>query len=262
MNCVTFKKMKQRCWLLLPAIAMLALGAAGCTQQDQAGSSTTVTADGNTLSVPDSVKTEAFSYWGLGNSRPIVYEVSYPNRSGSDDEFEVRTDQGVSSIELESVGDDVATFIIRRTGGLSVLGDQTVEARPDGVFTVASSMSKLSEPTMELPARLEPGKSWSNEFELQLDAGTMNTESNEYRIVGKESVTVPLGTFEAVRVEQSSVVRTKMADGKESKSVVKGNIWYVRDVGIVKMETKIEQEGSPALTAGVQAIRYAEDDAG
>ncbi|MFN7172100.1 MAG: hypothetical protein ACK4P3_04870 [Fimbriimonadaceae bacterium] len=262
MKGVTSKIKMHPSWLLLLALAMLAFGVTGCTQQDQSGSGTVVTADGTTQRVPDSVRTEAFSYWGLGSNRPIVYELSYPDRNGDGEEPENRTEQGVSSIVFDSAGDDVATFIVQRTGGLNTIGDQTVEARPEGIFTVSSSLGNISEPIMELPAVLEQGKTWSSEVELQLDAATAITESFNYRIEGMEPVTVPLGTFEAMRVSQSTTVRTKSADGSEVVSNVTGSIWYVRDIGIVKVESTIAPESGPAMNVSYQAIRYAEDDAG
>ena len=89
---------------------------------------------------------------------------------------------------------------------------------------------------------LTPGAKWSWTW-----AATGISAKYQYRVVGKESVTVPAGTFEAVRVDYTAVVTSET---RGVRPTLHGTLWIVSGVGLVK------QLGPGDVSPGLwQAVR-------
>lgn len=73
---------------------------------------------------------------------------------------------------------------------------------------------------------LTPGAKWSWTW-----AATGISAKYQYRVVGKESVTVPAGTFETVRVDYTAVVTSET---RGVRPTLHGTLWIVSGVGLVK----------------------------
>lgn len=73
---------------------------------------------------------------------------------------------------------------------------------------------------------LRPGAKWNWTW-----AGTGISAKYQYRVAGKESVTVPAGTFEAARVDYTAVVTSET---RGVRPALHGTLWIVKDVGLVK----------------------------
>jgi hypothetical protein len=82
--------------------------------------------------------------------------------------------------------------------------------------------------------RLEPGHSWTWSW-----AGTGISSSYVYRVVKVEQVTVPAGTFDAVRVDYSAKTTSET---RGELPEIKGTIWIAPGIGLVK-----QVEDDPAL---------------
>jgi hypothetical protein len=107
-----------------------------------------------------------------------------------------------------------------------------------------------------LPATLTPGESWNQAVKI---AGTMKiseqisakaSNDTEYicTAVGQESVSVPAGTFNGMKVTCDYVMNIEVemeATGPVSTKLTStSNMWYVAGVGLVK----IEDQGDIGLT--------------
>ncbi len=102
-----------------------------------------------------------------------------------------------------------------------------------------------------LPAadEMEIGATWSANYAMRMvfsdeSIGSMvmnQTISNSSEIVGRESVTVPYGTFDALRIETSGTVEVAMdLDGTPMPAPgieINSTTWYVDGIGMVREET-------------------------
>lgn len=61
----------------------------------------------------------------------------------------------------------------------------------------------------------------------------------DYRVAGKERVTVPAGTFDTVRVDYTAQV---VSDTRGDRPELRGTLWIAKDVGLVK-----QFEDDPAI---------------
>jgi hypothetical protein len=78
-----------------------------------------------------------------------------------------------------------------------------------------------------VPARLESGTEWENVY-----ATGPTTSTTKFHADGAERVTVPAGTYDAVRV---SYVRTDRSASAVSMTV-EGTLWFAAGVGVVREE--------------------------
>ncbi len=101
-------------------------------------------------------------------------------------------------------------------------------------FTVESSEG------VTLPADLRPGRTWSQRLvysgrqtvgELTIDS--RNDLTTSCKATGEEQVTVPAGTFQALRVECSYAMKITL-QGTTLPLNMNGVIWYAQGVGVVK----------------------------
>ena len=133
------------------------------------------------------------------------------------------------TIVVESGAD---TFIIRGLcleGGdinlLQVPGTSLSYSGDNG----SSSITTTSNEGVTLPGDIQAGDDWSQTIGMEVSSSDQTTNfllDNTYTAVGYETVTVPAGTFNALKIEQS----TDMG-GPEPMTQT---LWYVQDVGLVK----------------------------
>jgi hypothetical protein len=98
----------------------------------------------------------------------------------------------------------------------------------------SSTMTTTSNEGVTLPGDIQVGDDWSQTLGVEVSAGDQKmdfTLDSTYTAVGYENVTVPAGTFNALKIEQS----TSMG-GPEPMIQT---LWYVQDVGMVKSEMDI-----------------------
>ena len=100
-----------------------------------------------------------------------------------------------------------------------------------------SSHTTFSTDGVTIPNDIEVGDEWSQT--ISGDAGSDGGESNSgisievnYKAIGFETVTVPAGTFEAIKIEQSNSLPTE----SYFSAMPNRFTWYAEGVGIVKSE--------------------------
>ena len=104
------------------------------------------------------------------------------------------------------------------------------------------------------PAAIDAGQAWNYalDFTGEMDvAGNMaaaaGTSSSSFTAIGMESVTVPAGTFEAMKVQVNSNMNIQATySGLDIPVELMGTsyIWLVRDVGWIKMENTGNLQGT------------------
>lgn len=91
---------------------------------------------------------------------------------------------------------------------------------------------------VSIPATMEIGQSWAQTFSME-GPGVSQTTKTTNRVVKREMVSVPAGSFEAWRVEFESET---VAAGSEKPTVIRGTQWFVTSVGMVKASSVIPME--------------------
>jgi hypothetical protein len=89
--------------------------------------------------------------------------------------------------------------------------------------------------------RLTPGSSWGNEYTIVMNVpdvaeiGNMSTVISEtWSVGGEETVSVPAGTFEAIRIDGTANMTVSTPMGEVPSITMSMSYWFARDVGIVR----------------------------
>ena len=139
------------------------------------------------------------------------------------------SDFGEATAELTFRDRKVRGAIVRWTQTFAVEG----RAARDGVSEFRCSkegITPMGEGTtftgVQYGNDLAPGGGWKWTW-----AGTGISASYDYRVVGREKVTVPAGEFDAVRVDYTAKV---LSETRGELGPVRGTLWIVEGVGLVK----------------------------
>lgn len=151
---------------------------------------------------------------------------------------------------------DVFSSGITRTGEWKCNAGALIALSPNSGSTAAvqsSSVDSAFQTTamdgVTLPANLNPGDSWTQNFTIEgtetihgQSVASKNQTAYSCKTGETESVTVPAGTFNAVRMEcQTSVIITITINGADVPSTVNttSTIWYAPGVGMVKSDNVV-----------------------
>ncbi|MFZ4508438.1 MAG: hypothetical protein ACOYON_12160 [Fimbriimonas sp.] len=173
------------------------------------------------VDLPNDLKHDAFDYYGIGLSEPIDMEVT------SNTQTAVVT--GSQTTTLKEIKDGKAVFLVERTGGLSTLGTNELTLEKDGIYVKSSSIAKVGERELEMPAGLQPGKTWSTTTELSSDSRSMKVKST-FVVKAIEKVTTKKATYDNALLIVSTGKGTQ--DGSNVSITTKS--WFVRGRGNVK----------------------------
>jgi hypothetical protein len=204
-------------------VAAMTVGISGCNSSTKAVSPTGVkdSAEAPVAALPDNLKSEGYSYYGLGYAEPMNMEVQASTNPA------IQT--GTQITKLKEVKDGKAVFAIERTGNLGeLLGNMEVSLEPDGVYVKSSSIADFGNRDLELPAQMTAGKEWSTKTVVNNAKQKMDV-SNSFKIIGAEKVTTPVGSYDSILVTSTGV---GTMNGQNIRMETKG--WYVKDRGMVK----------------------------
>lgn len=177
------------------------------------------------LVMPDDLKHDAYHYYGLDMTGTINMELRLADGK-------VLT--GTQSSKLESVGNGSATFFIDRTGGLEEkAGDETVRVDRDGVWVVKNSLGAFKSKSVDLPASLTVGKTWTTEHTLTLPDGQAILEKSRWKVARPEKANTKVGEFDALLLTSS----TDATVGNQ-KVQLESKYWMVKSRGAVKATIK------------------------
>ena len=195
-------------------------------------------------SLPASVKTDAFEYYGLGNEKAMDAELKSP---------EMATKTGGVTISLNKVEGDKAYFTIARTGAIAGdLGDDMVMADSNGVYMNGTSIGTVTPSTfLALPADLTPGKTWKQKTKVVRNSGEEIAEDSVYKVVGMSDVKTKSGMQKALLVTSTGTAVVSLGGRKESPKY-ETKSWYVKGVGQVKVEISLTSPGKPTRTLTVE----------
>jgi hypothetical protein len=165
----------------------------------------------------------------------------YPVVDGAQWSYKATTGDFTHTITIEdentftiSAADSKNTFAIQ---GFCTDGDITLLNVP-GVSLTGSgqgtgfSITTTSHEGVTLLGDIQQGDDWSQTLGVQIHSGNQNmdvTITSTYTADGYESVTVPAGTFQALKITLSS-----LSDGDANPTTQ--TLWYAAGVGLVKAQ--------------------------
>jgi hypothetical protein len=111
---------------------------------------------------------------------------------------------------------------------------------PDGTVTVTPTMNS----GITIPREFKPGDTWNQYFAWNASSSIGNENGSfnyHYTAIGPEVVTVPFGTFDAMRIDAS--IDVEIGTFQKSTSTYTASFWLVQDIGLVKSEGSMEGPG-------------------
>lgn len=236
---------------IISALSVLILASLACSLSD-AGTPTSAPVDGI---APTSEIAPTPTVAASPTPAPTdCFNAYYPVKPGSTWTYQMsgtRADTFTHSIVAASDKDftDQDTFGngTTRTGQWRCEGGDLISLTPGGASAAVAAAGLVFNFTVTentgvtIPANMEVGSTWSQniKFESSQDVGgvqldTQNEASTSCTVIGRESVTVPAGTFDALKVE----CNTKLTIGMNGTPIytIEGpsTSWYALGVGMVK----------------------------
>ncbi|MCW5874252.1 MAG: hypothetical protein KIS88_06360 [Anaerolineales bacterium] len=139
--------------------------------------------------------------------------------------------------------------------GLAALEHGSGPASSVAAEGLTANFATISYSGVSLPSTISVGDSWQQNFvlggQIEVDEGlsadSTGSAAYHYTAVGMETVTVPAGTFEAIKVAVNTNIEMQISMGAESgppfSISIQGHTWFVKDIGWVQTESAYNFEG-------------------
>ncbi len=183
------------------------------------------------------LRNDAYDYYGLGNTKTLKLQI-------------VRGENGLPeeatrTVVPGKVEDGKETYVLKQTGGLETEGDITLSLEKDGVYAMSSSRNKIKPHSLEMPAKLEVGGGWKDHTEMSDQRIVLD---NDLKIVNRERVTTPGGTFD----DALHVTSTGSGLYGGGPVTLTTESWYVRGTGPVKQIVNVVPKMGPKQSFTIQ----------
>lgn len=233
---------------------------------ESAGEVVTSTAENATPTVSNAVVIKNPSENCTNQYYPVTAGATWQYAGSNSTTGDFSFERSITAVYQEGfVDQDVFDGGTTRTGTWTCAAGALSALSQGGVATVSvptnPSMATLIVDSTEsdgvtLPATLTPGESWNQAVKIagtmkiseQISAKARNDTEYICTAVGLESVSVPAGTFNGMKVICDYVMNIEVemeATGPVSTKLTStSNMWYVAGVGLVK----IEDQGDIGLT--------------
>lgn len=259
-------------------LASLALVGAGCAQ-NEAVSTKDAPAASEPVSKPSAMTADPCGnpYYPFKPGLTIAYTVTPPVPGDSD--HTVRIDKVIgntASIHTE-IDDGVSTDMEAECTNGSIVMKGSLDSGPVGKGA-KYKVTVITSTGMFMPADVHVGSTWKNSGTSRMeeisgtepapDSGVLVVTSTEQgRAVSEESVTVPAGTFQALKVELTSTSIMDYSDssaysnlppGTKSSSTLEqtwiSTEWWVKGIGMVKSTTKSEDRSATTVAQSITGL--------
>ncbi|MHB8634850.1 MAG: hypothetical protein ACYC96_00085 [Fimbriimonadaceae bacterium] len=186
--------------------------------------------------LPVNLQTDAYRYYGLSCTKPLDMEVTSTSPA-------VGILTGSMSARMTQVDKSGATFAVETTGTLNDrFGNETVALKPDGIYIVSSDKEQLSKPQLDLPTGFSTGKPWTVDATVGSDEGKLRQKVTS-ACKGARTVKIGDTTYPALYV---------VGEGTYSGPALSAHVvtrqWFVKDIGVVRMELVQTPKGKPPVT--------------
>lgn len=251
--------MRSKYFFRLPIlVAAVSLVGAGCLSKAPVSTNT------NTETKVITQDTCGNSYYPFKPGLAIAYRVTPPIKVAGDSDYTIRIvslSGTTAAIRAEfAEGGTVDMTADCASGSVALKGSSSLGAALEGVqfkTTVVSSSGT------EMPANVKAGSTWSNTETIRMEVTggpaaslgpiTMTTKEDS-RAIGEESVTVPAGTYKAMKVEIKRTTTSVAKVAAIPPSTDTSTEWWVKGVGMVKSVTKSEDGISTTEAKSITGI--------
>lgn len=131
----------------------------------------------------------------------------------------------------------------------------------------SANIETLSATGVSFPKELAPGVSWEQTYDVQgtismsggLEGTAAGTVTHSFTAIGEETVTVPAGSFTAMRVEGTNTISfVGNVAGVAIPIEIQGTtvIWWARGIGMVRSESDLAVEGGEPFVGTVELLSY------
>jgi hypothetical protein len=182
--------------------------------------------------VPAVAKTDAYDYYGLGNSEPRKYTTK--GMTGGDGE-------ATQVLKLIKADENMAEYTLSFTGTMEKLGSTTLRAEKSGVLLISNDQFESVGANYELPQGIAPGKTWDSNMKSKGDGGFVLNSTN--KVVGTTTITTPVATYK----DAILVVNTGSGTQGKDKFEMITKMWLVKGRGSVKSEM-VQKAGGKTQT--------------
>jgi hypothetical protein len=238
-------------------ISSLLLLTAGCAQQTSLTTNTEPSKPSTTTSVSTSDSC-GNPYYPFKSGLVIAYRVTPTTGAAGSSDYTIRilsVTGTTAATRAEFAGGVIADMTADcASGSVALKGSSGLSAAMQDVkfkTTVVSSSGTF------MPADVKAGATWSNSETIIMEltggpAASMGpitmTTTEESKAIGEESVTVPAGTYTAMKVELTRKTISKANFGTIPESTSTSTEWWVKGIGMVKTVTKTE-DGTSTIEA-------------
>lgn len=192
--------------------------------------------------IPPSLRTEAFEFYGLGNTEAMRYEVVADGAAPK---------VGDQTVRFTGMKDGNAQFSIERTGDLaSAMGSQELELRPKGIYTTQTSLGSIEGDSLELPSNLKVGTTWKADQSLKTSDGRKVKSSATYKVLRMEKVKTKGGDFDALLVTGKGTITLD-----EQKASLDMKQWLAKGKGAVKTEITTKFESGTGTKVSIELTK-------
>jgi hypothetical protein len=111
---------------------------------------------------------------------------------------------------------------------------------PSGTVEVTPTMNT----GITLPKEFQPADTWDQYLAWNASSPKVNQNGSfnyHYTAMGSEVVTVPFGTFDAMRID--ATIDVEMGTYQKMNGAYTTSVWWVQDIGPVKMEGSMDMPG-------------------
>jgi hypothetical protein len=254
-------------FVMLTAIVLLG---ASCGQKP---SGTTAPTDTDQGSIKSTTKSDACGnpYYPFKEGLTIAYGITPTTGAAGDSDYTYRITKVTGTTASISValasGATVEMSADCASGSVAMNGSSNLGAALEGQkfkTTVLKSSGTF------MPPNVSAGTTWSNseEVEMELTDGSIAgmdkinlTTAEQSKAVSEESITVPAGTYKAMKVELTRTTTSKFIGAPAGfklpempPSVSKSTEWWVKGVGMVKSVTTVDGKTSTTEAKSVSGL--------
>jgi hypothetical protein len=162
----------------------------------------------------------------------------------------------ITSVETDSFEREITTML---NNGTQKAYTDSWKCTPDGLVLRGgplattfqsvygnATMKTLSTTGVTLPAHINAGDSWTQDAQLAFTSTQVSvniTLTYNFKAIGLESVTVPAGTFNAMKI-QIDVTSQATTATRTNNIAVDGFEWFVPGIGAVKSSVAVKVNGT------------------
>ncbi len=171
------------------------------------------------VTIPEELMSAPLRALGAPFDKPITYKAT--GFDGGD--IEITRTFTVKAVE----GDKVT--VGGEWKGSSQFGPESYEVTPEGIRVSQLLGNVIDPPVLYMPSDLSAGKQWTYEYTIS-NMGQQIKVSTTAKVIGTEKVSVPLGDFDAILIEETGTLSAEALN-----LTATGKTWLVNGVGVVKM---------------------------